>query len=232
MSLLEYLLSLVLSVVNLALRLKTQVNGFARAPRAARSGGSIDCTDWPKMSHNWIKFRKSKPHKLTWLNISHLDAKCRYVSKCCSPVVCLHSKDDKAFVRTTPVHGKHPWPTPSGRQLVTSSAKDRHIIVQHLRNIAWLQQPGVRNRLRQNVQLIRSYRPYFGRILTKRQGATGAVVMYWRSVLFSDESSLNVRHVDGLESFQCRMDSSMGRTLDCKLEDPGAIPGCCSVLSL
>ena len=61
---------------------------------------------------------------------------------------------------------------------VTTAADDRYIVLQHLRNkrltaAATGRQYGihpqtVRNRLRQYVQSIRAYRPYFGQILTRR----------------------------------------------------------------
>ena len=66
----------------------------------------------------------------------------------------------------------------SGRSRVTTAADDRYIVLQHLRNrrltaAATGRQYGirpqtVRNRLTQNVQPIRAYRPYFGQILTRR----------------------------------------------------------------
>ena len=65
-----------------------------------------------------------------------------------------------------------------GRPRVTTAADDRYIVLQHLRNrrliaAATERQYGihpqaVRNRLRQNIQPIRAYRPYFGHILTRR----------------------------------------------------------------
>ena len=68
-------------------------------------------------------------------------------------------------------------PPRSGRPRVTTAADDRYIVLQHLRNrrltaAATGRQHGihpqsVRNRLRQNVQPIRAYLPYFGRILTR-----------------------------------------------------------------
>ena len=66
----------------------------------------------------------------------------------------------------------------SGKPQVNIAADDRYINLQHLRNrrltaSATGRQYGihsqtVRNRLRQNVQPIRAYRPYFGHILTRR----------------------------------------------------------------
>ena len=66
----------------------------------------------------------------------------------------------------------------SGRLRVTTAADDCYIVLQHLRNkrltaAATRRQYGIhpqtaRNRLRQNVQPIRAYRPYFGQILTRR----------------------------------------------------------------
>ena len=64
----------------------------------------------------------------------------------------------------------------SGRPRVTTAADDRYIVLQHLRNrrlteAATGRQYGihpqtVRNRLRQNLEPNRAYRPYFGQILT------------------------------------------------------------------
>ena len=61
----------------------------------------------------------------------------------------------------------------------TTAADDRYIVLQHLRNrrltaAATGRQCGIhpqtaRNRLRQNVQLIRAYRLYFDQILTRRR---------------------------------------------------------------
>ena len=60
----------------------------------------------------------------------------------------------------------------SGRPRVSTAVDDRYIVLQHLRNrrltaAATGRQYGIhpqtiRNRLRQNVQPIRAYRPYFG----------------------------------------------------------------------
>ena len=65
----------------------------------------------------------------------------------------------------------------SGRPRVTTAADGRYVVLQHLRNrrltaSAAGRQYGIhpqtgRNRLRQNVQPIRAYRPYFGQILTR-----------------------------------------------------------------
>ena len=67
----------------------------------------------------------------------------------------------------------------SGRPRVTTAIDDRYIVLQHLHNrhlaaAATGRQYGihsqtVRNRLRQNVQPICAYQPYFGQILTRRQ---------------------------------------------------------------
>ena len=69
----------------------------------------------------------------------------------------------------------------SGRPRVTTAADDRYMTVHHLRNrrlsaAATARQHGisahtVRNRLRQNNNPIRAYRPYFGQILTRRHRA-------------------------------------------------------------
>ena len=66
----------------------------------------------------------------------------------------------------------------SGRPRVTTAADDRYIVLHHLRNRRLtttttgrqygIHPQTVRNRLRQNVQPIRAYRPYFGQILTRR----------------------------------------------------------------
>ena len=65
-----------------------------------------------------------------------------------------------------------------GRSRVTTAADDRYIVLQHLRNkrltaAATGRQYGihpqaVRNRLRQDVQPISAYQPYFCKILTRR----------------------------------------------------------------
>ena len=66
----------------------------------------------------------------------------------------------------------------SGRPRVTTAADDRYIVLQHLRNRRLtaaaiggqygIHPQTVSNRLRRNVQPIHAYRPYFGRILTRR----------------------------------------------------------------
>ena len=66
----------------------------------------------------------------------------------------------------------------SGRPRVTTAADDRYIVLPHLRNrrltaAATGRQYGihpqtVRNRLKQNVQPILVYRPYFSQILNRR----------------------------------------------------------------
>ena len=106
----------------------------------------------------------------------------------------------------------------SGRPRVTTAADDRYIVLQHLRNrrltaAAPGRQYGinpqtVRNRLRQNVQPIRAYRPYFGQILTRchrtarrdwcrhHQHSRSAD---WYLILFSDECRFNLSHADGRE---------------------------------
>ena len=73
----------------------------------------------------------------------------------------------------------------SGKPRVTTTADDRYVVLQHLRNrrltsAATGRQYGIhpqtiRNRLRQNVQPIRAYRPYFGQILTSPNGKAGLV---------------------------------------------------------
>ena len=66
----------------------------------------------------------------------------------------------------------------SGRPRVTTAADDRYIVLQHLRKGCLtaaatgrhygIHPQTVRNRLKQNVQPIRGYRPYFGQILIRR----------------------------------------------------------------
>ena len=73
----------------------------------------------------------------------------------------------------------------SGRPHVTTAADDGYMVMQHLHNThltaaATGRQYGihpqtVRNLLRQNVQPIRAYRPYFGQILTSLKGMAGLV---------------------------------------------------------
>ena len=71
----------------------------------------------------------------------------------------------------------------SGRPFVTTVADDRYIVLQHLRNRRQTAADSIvlihrlRDRLRQNVQPIRAYRPYFGKILTRRHrtGKAGLV---------------------------------------------------------
>ena len=94
----------------------------------------------------------------------------------------------------------------SGRPLVTTTADESYIVLQQLRNrrltaAATGRQYGihpqaVRNRLRQNVQLIRANRPYFGQILTRRHRTTrrDSCLRHlhfrradWDLILFSDE---------------------------------------------
>ena len=66
----------------------------------------------------------------------------------------------------------------SGRPHVTTADDDRYIVLQHLRNRRLtaattgsqygIHPQTVRNRLRQNVQPIRAYRPFFDQILSRR----------------------------------------------------------------
>ena len=102
----------------------------------------------------------------------------------------------------------------SCRPRVTTAADDRYIVLQHLRNrrlTAAANKYGihpqtVRNQLRQNVQHIRAYRPYFGRILTRRHRTARRDWCHrhlhfrravWDLILFSDESRFNLSHADG-----------------------------------
>ena len=106
----------------------------------------------------------------------------------------------------------------SGRPRVTTAADDRYIVLQHLCNrrliaAATARQYGihpqaVRNRLRQNAQHIRAYRPYFGQILTRRHRTARRDWCRchlhfrradWDLILFSDNCRFNVSHADPRE---------------------------------
>ena len=81
----------------------------------------------------------------------------------------------------------------SGGSRVTTAADDHCIVFQHLRNKRLtaaatgtqysFHPQTVRNRLRQNVQPIRAYRPYFGQILIEQQDGIGAAVTCTSDVL-------------------------------------------------
>ena len=107
----------------------------------------------------------------------------------------------------------------SGSPRVTTAGDDRNIVLQHLRNrrltaAATGRQYGihpqtVRKRLRQNVQPIRAYRPYFGQILTRRHGTARRDWCRrhlhfrradWDLIIFPDECRLNLSHAGGRES--------------------------------
>ena len=106
----------------------------------------------------------------------------------------------------------------SGGPRVTTAADDQYIVLQHLRNrrltaAATGRQYGihpqtVRNRLRQNVQPIRAYRPYFGQIITRRHRTVRRNWCRrhlhfrraeWYLILFSDQCRFNLSHADGRE---------------------------------
>ena len=129
----------------------------------------------------------------------------------------LYPKDYRAFTGTIPCRRKRPR---SGRPRVTTATDDRYIVLQHLRSrrltaAATGRQDGiqlqtVRNRLRQNVQPIRAYRPYFCQILTdfiEWQGGIGADItctvhfrhVDWDLTLFSNECQYNLINADGSE---------------------------------
>ena len=103
----------------------------------------------------------------------------------------------------------------NGRPRVTTAADHRYIALQHLHYrrltaAATGRQYGihpqtVRDRLRQNVQPIRVYQPYFGQILTRRHRTARRDRCRchlhfrrpdWDLILFSDEC---LSHVDGRE---------------------------------
>ena len=103
----------------------------------------------------------------------------------------------------------------SGRPRVTTAADDLYIVLHHLRNrrltaAATRRQYGIhsqtfRNRLRQNFQPIRAYRPYFCQILTRRHRTARRDWCPrhlhfrradWDLILFLDECRFNLSHAD------------------------------------
>ena len=119
----------------------------------------------------------------------------------------------------------------NGRSRVATAADDSHIVLQHLRNrcltaAATGRQYGihpqtVRNRLRQNGQPIRAYRPYFGQILTRRHRTARRDWCRrhlhfrrgdWDLILFSDECQFHLNHADGRES-ALQMSASLSGTV-------------------
>ena len=106
----------------------------------------------------------------------------------------------------------------SGKPRVTTAANDRYIVLQHLCNRRltaaatgrqYVIHPQTRrSRLRQKVQPIRAYRPYFGQIFTQRHRTTRwdwcrRYLHFrradWDLILFSDKCQFNLRHADGRE---------------------------------
>ena len=106
----------------------------------------------------------------------------------------------------------------SGRLRVTTAADDHYIVLQYLRNrrltaaatgIQYGIHPQtVRNQLRQNVQPIRAYRPYFVQILTRRHRTARRDLCRrhlhfrradWDLILYSDGCRFNLSHADGRE---------------------------------
>ena len=102
----------------------------------------------------------------------------------------------------------------SGRPRVTTAGDDCYIVLQHLGNrrltaAATERQYGtcihpqtVRNQLRQNIQPIRAYRPYFGQILTRRHRTARRDWCRrqlhfrradWHLILFSDVVPIDAR---------------------------------------
>ena len=105
----------------------------------------------------------------------------------------------------------------SGRLRVTTAADDCYIVLQHLRNRRLTaavtgRQNGihpqtVRNWLRQNVEPICAYPPYFGQILirrhrTARPDSCSRHLYFrradWDLILFSDECRFNLSHANEL----------------------------------
>ena len=99
----------------------------------------------------------------------------------------------------------------SGKPRLTTDVDDRNIVMQHLRNrrltaAATGRQHGIhpqtiRYRLRQNVQPIRVYRPYFGQNLTRRYRTARLNwcsrhlhfrCADWDLILFSDKCRFNL----------------------------------------
>ena len=106
---------------------------------------------------------------------------------------------------------------------MTTAEDDRYIILQHLRYrrlfaAATGRQYGihpqtVRNGLRQNVQPIRVYRPYFGQIITRRHQTARRDCCRrhlhfrradWNLILFSDECRFNLCYAEGRETVHRR----------------------------
>ena len=136
-----------------------------------------DSTDFFKNRHDSIKLCLNKSNKIPRLNKpscwdTNSGMSATVVSRHCS---CTR-KTIERLRRRFRVTGNVADRPRSGGPRVTTAADDRCIILQHLRNrrltaAATGRQYGihpqhVRNRLRQNVQPIRAYRPYFGKILS------------------------------------------------------------------
>ena len=108
---------------------------------------------------------------------SFWDSKCRHISSCYIRALWCTRKTIERLRRPFCVTDNVADRPRSGRTRVTTAADDRYIVLQHLRKrlltaVATGRQYGihpqtVRNRLRQNVQPIRAYRPYFDQILTR-----------------------------------------------------------------
>ena len=103
----------------------------------------------------------------------------------------------------------------SGRPRMSTAADNSYIVLQHLPNrhltaAATGRQYGihpqtVRNQLRQNVQPVRAYQPYFGQILTRRHRMTRRDWCRrhlhfrradWDLILLSDEYRFNLGHAE------------------------------------
>ena len=97
---------------------------------------------------------------------------------CCIAALRLYSETIERLRRRFRVTGNVADRPQRGRPRVTTAGDDRYIVLQHLtyRRLPpaatgrpyGIHPQTVRNRLRQNVQHIRAYRPYFGQILTRR----------------------------------------------------------------
>ena len=124
----------------------------------------------------------------------------------------------------------------SGKPRVTTAAD---IVLQHLRNrrltaAATGRQYGfhpqtVRNRLRQNVQPIRAYPPYFSQILTRRHRTARQDwcrrhlhfrCADWDLTLFSDKCRFNLNHADGRERVYRRRGERFADACTIELKPP------------
>ena len=92
----------------------------------------------------------------------------------------------------------------SGRPRVTTAADDRYIYrpaaptKQALESMVFIHRLS-ENRLRQNVQPIRTYRPYFVQIFTRRHQSRRHLHFRLDLILFFDECRFKLSHANGGE---------------------------------